>query len=295
VTLAVTREVPRSTGALEALRSEARSVLARPPRGSAPFAGTRDVERSLLATGTSRRLVERVCEAVTGRAAEGRHPLDLAGEEVGAIFPVARARRAPGAATVIALLGATGVGKSTVAAKLLTRLAGTGREVALATLDAYRVGAVEQARAYGRELGTPVHVVRDAARLAGLLHAQRDLEAVLLDTTGRVAHDADQVRRLQEACARMELDVHVECYLVLPAVASRHALESACAAAGELGWAGAIVTKLDETDLPAPALEFALAKDLPLAFLCDGPDTHAHLHRAGPAAFADLMLRGRLS
>lgn len=290
VRLAVSAATPQSPADLARMRRQARTLLA---DGGAPGPlRTDDVQRSLQATGASTRLVNRVCEAVAGRLDEDTHPLDLASEEVGSVFPIARCPIEPETTRVLAFLGAPGSGKSTTVAKLALRLARAGRRVALATLDTYRVGAVEQMRAWGRQIGVPVLALRDVEQLVPALATSRAPEIVLLDTTGRLQRDVAALERLQSALARRGVKALVERHLILSAASSREECESAAAAVTA---DGCVVTKLDATARPARALEFAVRSRLPIAFLSDGPDLTRHFHRASPGRFADLMLLGRMS
>jgi len=273
---------------LTRLQSAARDLLER----RVPRADTQDVERSLRQCGATERLTQRICEAVAGRLQEGEHPLDLAGEELGVAFPVARSQRRVGTTTVMAFLGRAGVGKTTSIAKLAARLQAGGRVVLLATLDTHRVGAVEQMKAYGQHLGCPVLVLKGVAGLVRALSSDRRPAVVLLDTTGNLERDTRALDQIQEALDEAQLPTRMERYLVLAATTNLEAMdESADLAPAD----GCILTKLDETRVPAPVLEFVMRRKLPIAFLCDGPDVDAHLHRPKPECFADLMLRGRIS
>lgn len=296
VTLALADAAPRDADELARLRGRARELLARLPdvhRAPLPRPGTRDVERSLRAAGASTRLVDRVCEAVAGRLPEGSHPLDIAGEELGTVFPVARCKAAADACNVLAFLGEPGAGKTTTVVKLARRLLGAGRRVALVTLDGERPGAREQMGAIAGELGCPVYVARDAGDAARWLARER-ADVALLDTTGRLADDARGLDRLEELLAGEGPGAppRLERYLVLPASSSREALERATA---EARAGGCVITKLDRTARPGRVLEHAVRRKLPIAFLSDGPDVDGRFHRGCPERFADLMLKGRIA
>lgn len=296
VTLAVADEPPRTRDELRRLRGRARALLAHAPNADGPpppRPGTGEVEERLRDAGCSRELVERVVEAVAGRLEEGGHPLDLAGEELGAIFPVANQRASRGTVSILAFLGAPGAGKTTTAAKLALRLHRAGRRVALVTTDSRRVGSVEQLKALGRHVGCPAIALRDPARLAeALVSTDPRPDVVLIDTTGRPTEDAEGLDRLAGALAVAEVEARLTRYLVLSASASREAL---AAAAEATEFDGCVITRLDETRRPAAVLEQALRRPLPIAFLTDGPRLDADLHRASDASFADLLLTGRLA
>ncbi len=304
VLLAVSADVPRSPIELDDIRKEAKALFdsRRKPAKSEPAPAAlpsrsplASVERSLRTTGVSRKLRERVLEAVAGQMGGGEHPLDLAAKEIGAVFGTASLPRERQVTLIVALLGQTGVGKTTSLAKLAARLMKSGRRVALATLDAWRVGAVEQLRAYGNLLGAPAIPLRDAALLAREVAQAARFDVVLVDGAGDLNRDVDQLRRLRETIISTGAEARLETFVVLPATASEHSLSLVTETCNVLEPRGAIITKLDEAALPAPVLEHALSVSLPLAFLSDGSDLAANFHRALPERVADLLLKGRLS
>lgn len=293
VTLALADNAPASRDELSRLRGRAKSILAHAPEAAPlPRPSTAEVEERLRRAGCSATLTERVVEAVAGRIEEGVHPLDLAAEELGAAFPVASMRKAPGTVSVLAFLGQPGAGKTTTAAKLALRLTRAGKRVALVTTDTHRVGAVAQAKALGEHIGCPAISLRDPSRLAEALAGSTPTpDVVLMDTSGRIEADSEGLTRLDAALAAGDLAAGLTRYLTLPASASQESLLQASRAAT---YDGCIITRLDETSRPAPALEVALHEKLPVAFLCDGSQLEGHLHRASGAVFGDIFLCGRV-
>ena len=92
---------------------------------------------------------------------------------------------------IFALIGSTGVGKTTTTAKLAALFAAKhgAHNLGLITLDAYRVGAQDQLRAYGRILGVPVHMAHDRAALEDLLELLAGKKLILIDTAGMAQRD----------------------------------------------------------------------------------------------------------
>jgi flagellar biosynthesis protein FlhF len=191
------------------------------------------------------------------------------------------------------------VGKTTTLVKLGTRLVQAGRRIALVSMDGRSVAGRAQLEAYARLLQAPVVAADDGAKLARAVAQSRHVDVVLVDTSGRSPRDAEALQRLgaelestrDPGATAPGLDV----YLTLAATAGRPSLDETL-----LGFAAArptalVLTKLDETREPAHVLEFAHASGLPAAFLCDGAEIAAHLHRTTPDRVADLFLRGRLA
>ena len=294
VTLAVSRDLPNGTVALNAMREQAKFMLEHVQVPRERSVGTSDVERKLLARGASRNLTDRVCEAVAARLPEGRHPLDLASEELSAMLTVAKAPHVAGRTAYLTLVGAAGVGKTTTLAKLAARLTGVGKRVVLVTLDVKRVGAVEQMRALGKELGCPVLPIADVRLLARPWKNGKAPDVVLVDSSGRPEQDAADLARLDAALKQMDPELALESYLVVPAVSRTGTLEETLASLGDLPLAGAVVTKVDETANPVPVLEYLLRRGIPLAFVSDGRGLDGALHRASGSLFADLLLQGKV-
>ncbi len=267
-------------------------------RSGALEPGLAEVRRRLLASGTSSALCERLLAEVLASGATGTHAIDAAARVIAGSFAVRPSPKRGTTSCLVAFVGPPGAGKTTTLAKLGRRLQAAGRSVAFASFDA-RGPSAAQVAAHEADLDRtelPLEAVRGAAELARLVRRAREAEVVLIDTPGCSPREAEAIARLARELAPVRRPpARFEAYLVLPASASRGALELACAACAPLAPDAAVLTKLDETSEPAPALEAATACGLPIAFLCDGQDARAHLARPTPDAFADLLLRGRLA
>lgn len=171
---------------------------------------------------------------------------------------------------VVALLGPTGVGKTTTVAKLAARFAMRfGQEqVAMITTDSYRIGAYEQLNTYGKIMGCPVTVAKDAQQLADAIYQHRTKRLVLIDTAGMGQRDI----RLNEQLTTLMNSSHVaiRSYLVLPATAQRQVLEDAIIQFRKIPLTGAIVTKMDEAIGASEILSVAIGNSLPIGYLTNG-------------------------
>lgn len=180
---------------------------------------------------------------------------------------------------VFALVGPTGVGKTTSTAKLAARCVarhGASR-VALVTTDGYRIGAFEQLRIYGKLLGVMVHSVRDAADLSLALGELRHKHIVLIDTAGASQRDqmvAEQIAMLAAVNGR------VQRLLCLNTTSTVETLDEVVRAYRGDGLAGCLLTKLDEANGIGGALDVAIRHKLPLSFIADGQRVPEDLHLA---------------
>jgi flagellar biosynthesis protein FlhF len=198
---------------------------------------------------------------------------------------------------VYALVGPTGVGKTTTTAKLAARCAvryGAGK-LALLTTDSYRVGAQDQLRIYARILGVAVHTVSDRQDLRQALDSLRGKHLVLIDTVGMGQRDT----KLGEQTALLA-QPEVQRLLLLNAAAQAQTLEEVVRIyrrqpehGTPIRDAGVIVTKLDEAVQIAPALDVAIRHALPLAYISAGQRVPEDLHAPNSAYLVHRSLRAR--
>lgn len=201
---------------------------------------------------------------------------------------------------VFALVGPTGVGKTTTTAKLAARCVVRygADKLALLTTDGYRIGAHEQLRIYGRILGVPVHVVRDSEDLRRTLAELRGKHMVLIDTVGMSQRD----RMVAEQAAMLMRAGDVKRLLLLNATSRGDTLDDVIRSYAGEDIAGCILSKVDETAALAPALDAVVRHGLLLAYVANGqrvpedlhlPNRNYLLHRAfkQPAAGSVHRLR----
>lgn len=194
----------------------------------------------------------------------------------------------------MALVGPTGVGKTTTVAKIAAayRLR-QGRTVGLITLDTYRIAAVEQLRVYAEIIGVPMQVARSKDELLDILQQMSHLDIVLIDTAGRSQKDADRIAEL-----RSWLDVAQphEVHLVLASTASRSVLMSEANEFSQIGIDRVVLTKLDEAVNFGMLVEVTHRIGRKLSFLTTGQEVPDHIETARPSRLAELVLNaGALS
>lgn len=177
---------------------------------------------------------------------------------------------------VYALVGPTGVGKTTTTAKLAARCVVRygADKLALLTTDSYRIGAHEQLRIYGRILGVPVHVVRDGEDLRHTLADLRDKHLVLIDTVGMSQRD----RMVAEQAAMLSRSGQVNRLLLLNATSRGDTLDDVVRAYAGEDLAGCLLTKLDETATIAPAIDTVIRHGLVVGYVTTGQRVPEDLH-----------------
>ena len=191
---------------------------------------------------------------------------------------------------VFALVGPTGVGKTTTTAKLAARCVmrhGAGK-LALITTDGYRIGGFEQLRIYGKILGVMVHSVKDEAELRIALAELKNKHTVLIDTAGAGQRDqmvAEQVAMLSSA------DTPVKRILCMSATSTGETLNEVVRAYKGDGLAGAIITKLDEAATIGSVLDVIIRQKLQLQYIANGQRVPEDLHLARPNFLIDRAFK----
>ena len=168
---------------------------------------------------------------------------------------------------VFALVGATGVGKTTTTAKIAAAFAARhgAAQLGLITLDAYRLGAHEQLRAYGRILGVPVHTAHDRASLDDLLELLAGKKMILIDTAGMAQRDT-RTRELLDMLSHRS----VQRLLVVNAASQGETIEDVLVAYRAPSCAGIVLSKLDEAIKLGPALDAAIRHRLTVVGIANG-------------------------
>jgi len=182
----------------------------------------------------------------------------------------------------LALIGPTGVGKTTTLAKLAARARDRGERVAIVTLDTYRMAAVEQLRAFADLLAVPFDVAFTATDLRRLLQQHAACDRVFVDTSGRSPRDRDALPLLEGnlragSCATL---------LCLAAGTRAADCRVVLDAFEPLGIDAVCLTKWDETVAPGEALATVIERGLPLSHVCVGQEVPADILAADAPALA---------
>jgi len=198
--------------------------------------------------------------------------------------------RKQGRATVVALVGATGVGKTTTIAKLAAQFRlKQGCRVGLITIDTYRIAATEQLRTYAEIIDAPLEVVLTPQEMKPALERLRDCDIVLIDTAGRSQFDREKLSELGEFLSLAEPD---ETHLVLSATSSQAVLMKAMEEFSSLKIDRVIFTKLDEAVGIGTLLAVCRKLDAKLSYVTTGQNVPSDIEQSDGRKLAEMIVRG---
>ena len=240
--------------------------------------GKSAVMRELLSAGFSASLARYLTQNMPRREAEGHDAIAWVKSVLARnLNVIANENEILEKGGVYALVGPTGVGKTTTTAKLAARCVmrhGAGK-LALITTDGYRIGAYEQLRIYGKILGVMVHSVKDETDLRIALDELKNKHTVLIDTVGMGQRDkmvAEQIAMLSGS------DAKVKRLLCLSATSTGETLNEVVRSYKGGGLAGCIMTKLDEAATVGNVLDVMIRQKLPLYYVANGQRVPEDLH-----------------
>jgi flagellar biosynthesis protein FlhF len=187
----------------------------------------------------------------------------------------------------IALIGPTGVGKTTTIAKLAAAAVEAGSRVALVTIDTFRIAAVEQLKVYGEIMNLPVEVIFRPDQLPQVLEQHRDKDLILIDTAGRSPRDQSRIEELTEFLGS---DSGIENWLVLATHSREEQLRQVIANFSRVPLTSLVFTKLDECESWGSLLNLPTRTALPIACLTNGQQVPEDLLLAQPRLVADWVL-----
>lgn len=200
----------------------------------------------------------------------------------GPIVPV------PGQRKVVALVGPTGVGKTTTIAKLAANFRLRDRiRMGLVTVDTYRIAAVEQLRTYAEIIDLPMAVVTSPREMRRAIQEFESMDLVLIDTAGRSPRDELQIKELRSLLAEADVD---EVHLVLSLTASARTIAATAERFAEAPTTALVLTKLDEVSGLGTLLTVARTVDLPISYLTTGQDVPDDIEVASAGRMSRLVL-----
>ncbi len=194
----------------------------------------------------------------------------------------------PGQRKIVALVGPTGVGKTTTIAKLAANFRlREKRRVGLITVDTYRIAAVEQLRTYADIIDLPMEVVSTPREMREAVARLSDLDLILMDTAGRSPRDEVRIQELRSMLAEAQAD---EVHLVLSGVASANVLKKTTERFAEVGVTALLLTKLDEATGLGNLLPVVRSSCLPLGYVTNGQNVPDDIQVADSPTLARVVL-----
>ncbi len=194
----------------------------------------------------------------------------------------------PGRRKVVALVGPTGVGKTTTIAKLAANFRlRDGVKMGLVTVDTYRIAAVEQLRTYAEIIDLPMKVVTSPPEMRRALDELAGLDLVLIDTAGRSPRDDLQIQELKSLLSEADVD---EVHLVMSLTASLRSIEATAEKFAAASTTSMILTKLDEAAEMGTLLSVSRKVQLPISYLTTGQDVPDDIEPANASRIARLVL-----
>jgi flagellar biosynthesis protein FlhF len=190
---------------------------------------------------------------------------------------------------IMAIVGPTGVGKTTTIAKLAAMHAlNRGASVAMITTDNFRVGAIEQLKTYAKIMDIPLEVAATSQELAKTLARHADKDLILIDTAGRSPKDAE---RLAELKGYLECHPGIETYLCMSATTRARELDEIIATFGVLPITRFLFTKLDESESYGCIVNTHLKHKLPLSYFTTGQKVPEDIEVASARKLAALVVK----
>lgn len=238
----------------------------------------------------ARELIERVRsdapgEEITDRTLAKARICRMIEDEISVAGPIACR---PGQCRVVAMVGPTGVGKTTTIAKLAANFRlREKKRVALVTVDTYRIAAVDQLRTYAEIIDLPLFVVSTPREMGEAIEQLRDYDLVLIDTAGRSPRDGVKIQELKEFLAEARTD---DIHLVLSSANSAKSLARTAEDFSVVGTTSLLLTKLDEASGLGNLLPLLRSSKLPLSYLTNGQNVPDDIEPAERRRLARVVL-----
>lgn len=256
-----------------------------------------DIYLGLLRRELCRETAARVIKEVAGEMGKGNLPeplslSEMVAKKLAGLVAVSGAVKVQrtGGAKVVALVGPTGVGKTTTVAKLAGDFTVCqGRKVGLITIDTYRIAAVQQLKTIADIVGVPLKTVLTRDELQGALADFRDKDVVIIDTAGRGQRDELKMNELGSFIRAGRPD---ETHLVLAATARPNNLREVVQRFRPVGVNRLVLSKVDEAEGIGAAFTVAAESKLPVSYVTNGQDIPEDIEAANALELARMVTAG---
>ena len=220
---------------------------------------------------TARKLAQKVGQKVAIEANDLQQVRGGLKEELKSELPeIEPIKLDEGLPKVVALVGPTGVGKTTTLAKLAANFSLLkNKKVGLITADTYRIAAVDQLKTYSEIIDLPLEVVFTPQELKTAIEGYQDYDLILIDTAGRSQNNEIHISELKGFIKKTEID---EVYLVLSSTTKAKDLEGIIDVYSQIQLDKLILTKIDETDALGVILEAVNRAEKPISYITTGQD-----------------------
>lgn len=190
----------------------------------------------------------------------------------------------------VALIGTTGVGKTTTLAKLAAHYAVEKRmNVKILTCDTYRIAAVEQLKIYGRLMGVPVVAVSTPKGLKQELQRQNGTDLILIDTAGRNYNNYAQINELTQF---LQQGQELESHLLLSAATTEEGIQATIAGFSRVGLDRIIITKVDESPSFGHLYNSIISMNIPLSYMTIGQRVPEDIRPVSAMGFSRIIWNG---
>lgn len=193
-----------------------------------------------------------------------------------------------GGRNITALIGTTGVGKTTTIAKIAAQMSlKYKKKVGLISIDSYRIGAMEQLKTYANILGIPFFPVFNRKNLVAALERLKNMDAVLIDTAGQSQYDD---KRIEELKNMMTDDLNIQSHLLLSVATTEEEMNKTAENFSSLKFGSYIFTKLDEAEKCGSIINQLMKTQLPISYLTTGQNVPEDIEEATKNRILKLIL-----
>ena len=242
---------PPSTFADSDSQREASSLFSKRPRWGEDETclPARQLQRRLKDQGVDDILIQRIIERMhfsrENQRMDDRGSFEHLVTVLDGFIPIEEERPLTAAPRAVALIGPTGVGKTTTIAKIASKAAlEENQQVALFTLDTYRIAATDQLKTYSKLLGIPLEIITSGSALEEMLRAYQDYDLILIDTPGYSPRDKEAVERLSRI---FRLHPDIEINLLISCSTRGQEMRKIMERSEEIGYDRLVFSKMDET------------------------------------------------